>query len=387
MDIQDYLLFLTDYTIRNVALGAAIVGAVSGIIGSFAFLRKQSLMGDAMSHAALPGIAIIFILTGLKTPGILFIGAFAAALLGALLIILVTRYTRVTEDSGLGIVLAVFFGFGLVLLSWIQRNLGANQAGLDKYLFGSAAAIVQDDLVVMAVIGAIIVIAISLFWKEFKLLAFDVDFAASMGFNVRWLDILLTTLIVMGIVVGLQVVGVVLMAALIVAPAAAARQWTDHLSWMVALAAIFGAISGALGALISSLGSGLSTGPVIVLTASSIAIFSLLWAPNRGLVWEWIRRRRNRRRLAQERVLEALYVMGQHHGDPTHPHQEDSLVALLPRRDVAGTLAKLENRNLVAREGRSWGLTAAGLQQVENMLDATGASRSTANQLEPEQTP
>ena len=159
MDLLELIsLLFTDYTVRNVALGSAIVGAVSGTIGSFALLRKQSLMGDAMSHAALPGIALVFIITGLKTPVALFLGAFGAAWLGAILIIVITRYTRIKEDSSLGIVLAVFFGFGLVLLSWIQRNRGANQAGLDKFLFGRAAAIVEADVIVMAVIAAITII-------------------------------------------------------------------------------------------------------------------------------------------------------------------------------------------------------------------------------------
>ena len=143
MDFLDFLTSVfTNYTLRNVTIGAAIMGTVSGVLGSFALLRKQSLMGDAMSHAALPGIALIFILTQLKTPLALFAGAFVSAWLGALLVMVTRRYTRVKEDSGLGVVLAVFFGLGLVLLSWIQRNMGANQAGLDKFLFGRAAAMV-----------------------------------------------------------------------------------------------------------------------------------------------------------------------------------------------------------------------------------------------------
>ncbi|KAA3648356.1 MAG: metal ABC transporter permease [Chloroflexi bacterium] len=369
-----FSLLFTDYTVRNVALGSAIVGAVSGTIGSFALLRKQSLMGDAMSHAALPGIALVFIITGLKTPVALFLGAFGAAWLGAILIIVITRYTRVKEDSSLGIVLAVFFGFGLVLLSWIQRNRGANQAGLDKFLFGRAAAIVEADVIVMAVIATITIILVALFWKEFKLLAFDVDFAASLGFPVRVLDVLLTTLIVMGIVVGLQVVGVVLMAALIVAPAAAARQWTDRLSTMVVISAGFGAFSGAVGALLSSLARGLSTGPIIVLTASAIAIFSLFFAPNRGLIWDWLRQRSNRNRLAQDRVMEALYIMASNHGDPTHPHGLENLAAVLPHYNVKATLEKLGERGLVSMRGKYWSLTDQGVQIVEELQNDTHAA-------------
>src|SRR5690606_31286540 len=138
---------------------------------------------------------------------------------------------------------------------------------------------------------------LALCWKEFKLLAFDRDFGASLGFPMQFLEILLTSLLVIAVVIGLQAVGVVLMSAMVVAPAAAARQWTNNLGRMVLLAGIFGAVAGVSGALISSLGSGLSTGPVIVLSISAIVLISLLLAPNRGLVWNWIRQRRNRRRL------------------------------------------------------------------------------------------
>jgi manganese/zinc/iron transport system permease protein len=372
MEFLEFITFaFTNYTLRNVTIGAAIMGLVSGVLGSFALLRKQSLMGDAMSHAALPGIALVFILTQLKTPLALFSGAFISAWLGALLVMLITRYTRIKEDSSLGIVLAVFFGFGLVLLSWIQRNMGANQAGLDKFLFGRAAAMIEEDVMTIAWVGTIAVVLVFLFWKEFKLLCFDPDFAATIGFPVRFLDILLMTLIVVGIVLGLQTVGVVLMAALVVAPPAAARQWTDRLGVMIGLSALFGAFSGVSGALISSWARGLSTGPVIVLCASAIAFLSLLFAPNRGLLWDWLRRRRNGRRLARLRLLEALYSQPQ----PRRPFSLAELQSLLPfYPDIPRLLAELQKEALVlpTADGR-WSLTKAGAARIEKQ---TVASRS-----------
>jgi manganese/zinc/iron transport system permease protein len=369
MEFLEFMTFaFANYTLRNVTIGAAIMGLVSGILGSFALLRKQSLMGDAMSHAALPGIALVFILTQLKTPLALFGGAFISAWLGALLVMLITRYTRIKEDSSLGIVLAVFFGLGLVLLSWIQRNMGANQAGLDKFLFGRAAAMIEEDVFTIAWVGAIAVVLVFLFWKEFKLLCFDPDFAATIGFPVRFLDILLMTLIVVGIVLGLQTVGVVLMAALVVAPPAAARQWTDRLWVMIFLSALFGAFSGVSGALISSWARGLSTGPVIVLCASAIAFLSLLLAPNRGLLWDWLRRRRNGRRLARLRLLEVLYSQPQ----PRRPFSLAELQKLLPfYPDISRMLRELQEEGLVIpmADGR-WSLTKDGAARVEKQTVA-----------------
>lgn len=282
----------TDYTLRTVALGAALLGIVSGVLGCFAVLRRQALLGDAMSHAALPGIAVAFMLTGQRDPLVLLIGAAVAAWLAALLLVAVTRTTRVKEDSGLAMILAVFFGLGLVLLSLLQQRPDAAQAGLKSFLFGQAAALVERDLWVMFALGAPALVVVALLWKQLKLISFDPEYAASIGMPVGPLGVLLTTLVVVSIVIGLQTVGVVLMSAMLVAPAAAARQWTDRLGLMVALAGLFGAISGVAGAMISATARGLATGPTVVLCMSAITAASILLAPNRGLLWSWLRGRR-----------------------------------------------------------------------------------------------
>ena len=280
-----------------VTIGAALLGAVSGSLGTYAVLRRQSLLGDAISHAALPGIAIAFLLTGSKAPLILVLGAAIAGWLGTLLIMSVVRLTRIKYDSALGIVLSTFFGFGLVLHTLIQRTGNANQAGLDTFLFGQAATILTRDILTMGVLGGIAIVITFLFWKELKLLVFDEGFAASLGFPIRALDILLTSLLVIAIVLGLQAVGAVLMSAMLVAPAVAARQWTDKFSVMMLLAAGFGALAGVSGTIISSSASRIPTGPTIVLCATVVVGFSIAFASNRGLLWDWLRQQRNRRNL------------------------------------------------------------------------------------------
>jgi manganese/zinc/iron transport system permease protein len=286
-----------DYTLRNVALGSALLGIVGGMLGTFAVLRRQGLLGDALAHAALPGIVIAFMLTGSKTPLVLMVGAAIAGWIGTLMIIRIVQDTRISEDTALGVILTVFFGLGVVLLTRVQQSNAANQAGLDKYLFGQAATLVEEHVITMAAVGSIALVIVALFYKEFKLLSFDPDFAASLGFPVRRLNILLTSSIVIAVVIGLQTVGVVLMAAMLIAPAAAARQWTNRLGVMLLLSALFGASSGVIGAMISVTASRLPTGPMVILVATAIVVVSILFAPERGVVWESVRRRTLRRNL------------------------------------------------------------------------------------------
>lgn len=373
---MDLFSLFTDYTLRTVALGAATLGLVSGALGSFAVLRGQGLLGDALSHAALPGIALAFLLTGAKTPLVLMLGAALAGWGATLLVMSVTQLTRIRYDSALGIMLSVFFGLGLVLLTYIQKRPDAMQAGLDTFLFGQAASLVVADVVTMAGLGVVALVLLLLFWKEFKLLSFDPDFAHSLGLPVRGLDVLLTTLIVIAIVIGLQTVGVVLMSAMIIAPAAAARQWTDHLGRMVVLSAVFGAVAGVAGAVLSSTGARLPTGPMIVLCVSVIVAVSLLGAPRRGLVWRWIRDRRNGRRLRLEAVLLDLYRLAERHPRPDYAHEEGTLYVL---RSDAGrprhTLRMLARQGLVRPLGdHRWGLTPEGIARARRLLAAREAN-------------
>jgi manganese/zinc/iron transport system permease protein len=361
---------LFDYTLRTVALGAGVLGIVGGALGSFAVLRKQSLLGDAISHAALPGIVLAFLLTGSKSPLVLMLGAVAAGWLATLWMGNITQTTRIKSDSALGLVLSVFFGFGLMLLTFIQKMPNAAQAGLDKFLFGQAAALVEEDVIVMAIVAVIAIAAVMVFWKEFKILSFDPDFGATLGYRIRAIDVLLTTLLVMAIVIGLQTVGVVLMSAMIVAPAVAARQWTDRLGVMVALSAFFGALAGVAGAFLSSAAERLPTGPAVVVCISAIAILSLLFAPNRGIVWSRIAAIGHRRSIRTDTVLGDMYALARHHEghEQEHGHTAAVLQAMsYGSTGIDATLADLEQRGLVQRNaGDEWSLTAAGLDEARS---------------------
>ena len=363
--------FLSDYTLRTVTIGAALLGIVSGALGTYAVLRKQSLLGDTISHAALPGIAIAFLITGTRSSVVLMLGAMIAGWIGTLFVMAITRTTRVSYDSSLGTILSVFFGFGLVLLTVIQKLPNANQAGLSTFLFGQAAALVQAEVITMGIIGTIALIPVALFWKEFSLLSFDPEYGRSLGLPMQWLDILLTSLLVMAIVLGLQTVGVVLMSAMIVAPAVAARQWTNKLGTMIFLSAFFGALSGMTGAILSSYIPRLPTGPTIVLCISAIVLVSLLLAPERGMVWQSITSRRNAQQLKLDTVLLDVYALASQHNPMTHPHAESVLDVMNEKAaKTAKSLSRLSELGLVEKmDVGHWSLTDRGKMYVERLLE------------------
>jgi len=358
------------FTARNVLIGATMLGALGGMLGSFALLRRQSLLGDALAHAALPGVCLGYLITGSKTPLPLFLGALAAGLLGSLLILAVVRWSRIKEDSAIGIILSVFFGAGIVLLTYIQKLPDGNQSGLDKYLFGQAATLVKEDLKVMAVLGGIVLIALLLFYKELKLLSFDRAFGASLGLPMKRLEVLLTLLLVVVVVVGLQTVGVVLIVAALITPAAAARQWTDRLGSMVLLAAAIGATAGVAGSLASALVPRLPTGPVIVVVSSGVLIVSLLFAPQRGLLWALLRERQVADRIRRENLLKDLWLLGERQGDWDGFLSWPLLMGLRGQttRELARSARPLAAAGLMERSGDALRLTPPGRREAEGVV-------------------
>ncbi|HOJ59522.1 MAG TPA: metal ABC transporter permease [bacterium] len=339
--------WLNDPNTRWVLTGCVMLGACSGLLGSFAMLRRRSLLGDALAHAALPGICLAYLISGgQRSLPLMMAGAFLAGLLGAFCVQAVTRYSRIKEDAALGMVLTVFFAFGIVLLTLILRT-GGQKAGLDKFLFGQAASLVGSDVRIMVICSLLAgLVAIGLY-KELKLLCFDPGFADSLGFPSAWLDALLNLLIVAIVVIGLQAVGVVLMVALLITPAAAARYWTDSLSRMVCLAGAIGAFSGALGTYFSTLAPRLATGPLIVLSAAVFFLLSLFLAPRRGLAAKAWRGWTLRRKVARENTLRSIFEWAERENAWNQPIPVEKIAA----RRGQNPSRTVHNLTLLAREG------------------------------------
>ncbi len=368
---------LSSAIVQTVLAGAALLGAISGMLGAFAVLRRQSLLGDALAHAALPGVCLGFLIAGARDLGTIMAGAFLTGALAALAMMLITRRTTLKTDAALGIVLSVFFAVGVVLLTYVQRQGRTASAGLETFLFGQAAAILRADLWIMGGVGLVALAVVLALWKEFKLVSFDAEFARANGFPVLALEAALTMLVALAIVVGLQLVGVVLMVALLIAPAAAARQWTRSLGGMVLLSALIGALSGAGGAFASAAQRGLATGPVVVLIATLIVLISLALAPERGLLWQALAARRARARISDRRVLATLQGLAEAHDNRHYPAESGMLKTALGAMPRAERLAGLEARGFIRpvthppETTPHWELTRAGHREADRLTRKT----------------
>ncbi|KRG11130.1 metal ABC transporter permease [Lederbergia galactosidilytica] len=278
-----------------VLLSALTLGIASGMVGCLAYWKRQSLMSDALSHAALPGVVIAFMIIGSKNLPFMVLGAAISAFAGAWLIQWIRSASRIKEDTAMGIVLSVFFGSGVMLLTKVSRMATGNQAGLDNFIFGQAASMIRADVYTMLSVALLVILIICIGFKEWKLFLFDANFAKGIGLSTRLMDSIYLVLLVLIIVIGIQAVGVILMAALLIIPAVSAHYWTHSFRSMLILSAIFGGGSGMLGALISAMGKGWPTGPFIVLAASSIFLISFIFGAQRGILIQAIQLRIQRK--------------------------------------------------------------------------------------------
>jgi manganese/zinc/iron transport system permease protein len=352
----------TDPNVRYVAFGSVLLTASSALVGTFTFLNKKSLVGDAIAHAVLPGICLGFILAGTKNPLALIVGAFITGWIAIVLMDVITTKTRIKEDTAIGLILSVFFGIGILMLTVIQKSGNAAQSGLDQFLFGKAAALVGTDLLAFVIVALILVVVVFIMFKEFSLLAFDKDYAVSIGWPVRKIQLVLTSLIVLAVVIGIQAVGVVLMAAILITPAAAARFWSNNIRVMLLLASIFGAISGLSGAFISYTAPSMPTGPWIVIVISFIAFFSFFLAPNRGVISRVFRQRKIRKTINDENVLKILYQLGEENKN-YFIHRNTNEIIRKRKYDhsmLITILKRLRRQGYVDQIRNLWCLTEAG---------------------------
>lgn len=297
---------LSNHTFRMVLLGAMTIGLVAGALGSFAYLRKQSLISDVISHAALPGTLVAFLtaVVLLGTDGRNMIGLIIGAVVISTIAVLfangVTQTSKIRIDTAMAVTITSFFGAGMLLMRVITGSALPGKGGIQDYLFGNASVITIADLTISGIVGALAIALMLMFWKEFALRTFDPDHSTVLGFRARTIDSLMFTTIVIATVIGVKAVGVVLMVAFVVTPPAAARQWTRTLPGMVALSAAFGAISSGIGAYLSIVLGAVPTGPLIVLTLFAILVISLLFSPRRSVVTRIIMRSRARAVLKRE---------------------------------------------------------------------------------------
>ena len=356
------LFYLAGSNVRNVIIGAVLLTVTSSVIGCFTFLRKRALLGDAVAHSVLPGVCIAFMLSGTKNPLFILIGAFVTGLISVYLMEYITANSKIKEDTAIGLILSVFFGIGILLLTIIQHSGNSAQTGLDSFIFGKAASLMKEDIYIFGGTSVALLLAIFLFFKEFTLLSFDRNFAQAAGLPVKSLEFLLTVITVLAVVVGIQAVGVVLMAAMLITPAAAARFWSDRISIMVLLAAIIGAFSGITGSIISYVLPAMPTGPWIVLTVSFIAIFSFIFAPEKGILSKAYQQKKYQKLILQENILKALFHIGE---SESSFYSMRTIPEILEKRKLEKSqlmkgLKTLVSKGFVVKNGSQWGLSENG---------------------------
>lgn len=313
---------LQDGSVRSAVTGMVLLGICCGLLGCFIVLRRMSLVGDSLGHAVLPGLCVGFLVTWTKNPFWLFTGALAAALLAGGLIAIIQRGCRLKPDVAMGLVLSGFFGTGLVLLSRIQSDPRGGQGGLNQFFFGQAAALGDADLLLIGFVTIVVLGCVVALFKEWAVFTFDEGFALSLGIPVRRLHYLLMLLTAMSIVISIQAVGVVLLSALLITPAATALLLTDRLPKMLAIAVGVAVAGGLAGLNLSALSgellvdgwelirsplerigvslpplevsTGLPTGPAVVLVLSTLFLVAWTFSPRYGLLQRGLRRIRQR---------------------------------------------------------------------------------------------
>jgi manganese/zinc/iron transport system permease protein len=362
------------YNTLVVLVGTSLLGASAGLIGSFAVLRRQALVGDALAHAALPGVCLAFLLVGQRSLPALLSGALATGLAGVACVSLLRRYTRIKEDAAIGIVLSVFFGAGLALSRVIQNTTTTgSKAGLDSYILGKTAGMTSQDVAWIASLSLGCVLVVLTVYKEFKLVSFDAGFASAQGWPALALELTMMALVAVTVVLGLPAVGVVLMAALLILPGAAARFWTDRLEVMLWLSALFGVAIGAIGTAISARYSGMPAGPIIVLVGTALFLASVLLAPRRGALARALSQRAFRRRLEEQKLLRMMHqhLEADAHDDDAVPLETLLRRASWRRRQLDRLARRLAARGWLSAAGTDrWRLTESGQSQAAELVHA-----------------
>lgn len=277
---------ITQYSFIVVAIGTMLLAMATGIVGTISILKGQSLIGDAVGHASLPGIILAFMISGRKSSLILMLGAIVAGIVAFILIQIIAEGSKIEADTAMAVILSAMFGMGMVLKSYIQGNQkyqGASQSGLASYIFGQAAYILREDVYIILAVSVISLALFIVFYKEIKVYVFDMVYAYTIGINSRLTSLLIMIITMILIAAGLKAVGAILISSMLITPAVTGLQWSKSYEKVLVIAAVTGAVSAFLGTFISSAVKGFSTGPSIILIMSVIALFSVLFAP-RGIV-------------------------------------------------------------------------------------------------------
>ena len=367
MDDLIYFFSFQDPNVVFVVLGISFLSVSAAMVGTFTFLDKKALIGDAISHAVLPGVCLAFMFAGTKNPYWIVAGAFTTGALATYAISWISKETKLKEDTVIASVLSVFFGVGIVFMTKLQQTGNAALSGLDHFLFGNAISIVGEDILVYGTLALITIFTLLIFYKEFKVMIFNREFAVSVGLPVRRMEFIFNSLMVLAVVTGIQAIGVVLMAALLITPVAAARFWTDRLGKMLLFSVLIALFSGIAGAYISFTLPNMPTGPWVVVVLSLFAFFSFFFSHKKGLITRWYSKRAYQRKIHADHILKKLFYADE---NETQPMTLQDIQSDFPGQN-AKTLTSvntLRNKDYIITKQDVIHLTDKGLSEAKRII-------------------
>ncbi len=312
-----------DASLRLALLGCMLLGLNCGVLGGFIIVRRMSLVGDTLSHAVLPGIALGFLWNMEKDPVAILLGATLVGGLAMFVVSAITRTTRLKEDAAMGLVLSSFFAIGMCLFKMIERLPSGSKSGLDKFFFGQAAALTEGDVMLMSVTAGITLLFVVLGYRGLLTLSFHQAYGESLGMPVGLLHHGMMLFTAFAVVTAMQAVGVVLVSAMLIIPAATASLLTDRMHRLLIYSALIGVGTAAFGAFLSFLSSNLPTGPFMVLSGAFLFTLAFLFSPRQGWLTRLWRQKSQRERIERENTLKAMY-----HIKERREHLEEGITLL-----------------------------------------------------------
>lgn len=371
MDLwTDFIYFFSfqDSSLNTVLVGTILLGLTAGIVGVLVVLNKKALMVDAISHSVLPGICLGFMLSGVKNPFYIVGGGILAGTAAVFLIDWIIKKSRIKTDASIAITLSFMFSLGVVLLNIIQDSGNSNQSGLTDFLFGKAATIVREDLVLFGALSLLVILTVPIFYRQFKISLFNSEFAASIGVNQNFVKTLISTLIIITTAIGIQTVGIILMSALIITPAATSFFWTNSFKKAFFISGTVAILSSLIGVFISFTSPKMPTGPWIIVVLSVIALSSAFLSP-KGIVIKRLRLARNRRKIISDNLLKAVYKLNKKHKS-TSGHTEEQIQTnhFFNANDLKKGLSILQKKSWILKAGDHWVLTDTGKQEAKRII-------------------
>jgi manganese/zinc/iron transport system permease protein len=364
---------ISDVTVLWVAVvGNMLLAGLASFIGVLAYLQKRSLTSDAVAHAALPGICVAYLVIGYKDFLSLSVGAFVFGLLSLLFINRLSKQGA-RSDTAIALTLTTFFALGIFLLTYIQHQANGSQSGLDKFLFGKAASLLEQDVWVYLIFGTVALVLTFLFYKPILYSLFDEPYLTTLGYPVTWFRSISSGLLIVAVLLGIQSVGVVLMSALLITPVGAALFFSRQSRTIVRIAFVIGLLGGLGGTLSSYYVQHVPTGPAVVVWLTVLAVGSALFAPARGILAQWTRHRAYNLKIACENTLKAIFQY-QERTQRVGPYSPtDRIFSFMPwlQRQIVFTklladksLLKIDGAYLLTQKGMEEGMRIVRLHRL-----------------------